>query len=328
MVSWPCMTGVVSGMNEKGLTITINAGKSAIPTSASTPVTLLTREILQYASTIDEAYAIAQKRKLFVSESLMIGSLIDNKTAIIEKSPKKMDIYYSDTSYIVCANHFQGPVFVKDETNLKNIRESDSNYRFLRASELLAQHPEMDVNKAAAILRNRLGIGGVDAGMGNETINQLIAHHAVIFEPAKMLVWVSTPPYQLGKFVAYDLNKIFHLDKKNITDKGEIYEKELTIPADSFLYSADYQNFLRYKKLNQDLKKYKNNKETLPSNFIHDYVSANPKYYQTYAQLGEYFEKMTRKDSAIYYYQQALVNVIPKLSEKQKIEKKLQKLKK
>jgi len=29
----------------------------------------------------------------------------------------------------------------------------------------MAQNPEMDVNKAAAILRNRFGIGGVDAGM-------------------------------------------------------------------------------------------------------------------------------------------------------------------
>jgi isopenicillin-N N-acyltransferase like protein len=328
MVSWPCMTGVVSGMNEKGLTITINAAKSSIPTSASTPVTLLTREILQYASTIDEAYAIAKKRKLFVSESLMIGSLVDNKTAIIEKSPEKEDIFFSDTSYIICANHFQGTVFANDKTNLKNIKESDSNYRFRRAAELMAQNPTMDVTKTAAILRNRDGIGGVDAGMGNETINQLIAHHAVIFKPSKLLVWVSAPPYQLGKFVAYDLNKIFQLDKKKIAENKEIYEQELTIPADSFLYSTKYQDYLLHKKQTHALKQYKEKKEALPQNFIRDYIVTNPKYYQTYVKLAEYFEKRSLKDSALNYYAQALNYEVPKLAERENIEKRIQKLKK
>jgi hypothetical protein len=156
----------------------------------------------------------------------------------------------------------------------------------------------------------------------------LIAHHAVIFNPSKMLVWVSAPPYQLGKFVAYDLNKIFHLDKKMIAENKEIYEKALTIPADSFLYSPQYQDFLLHKKLTHALKKYKDNKEALPQKFVHDYVASNPKYYQTYVQLAEYFEKNSLKDSAVDYYKQALGYVIPKLAEKEKIEKKIQKLKK
>lgn len=328
MISWAGMTGVVSGMNEKGLTITINASKSSIPTSAKTPVTLLAREILQYASTIDEAYTIAQKRKLFVSESLMIGSLKDNRTAIIEKSPGAMDIFLSDTCYIVCANHFQGAAFAHDKTNLENIRTTDSYYRFRRASELLAQYPVMDVPKTAAILRNRYGIGGIDAGMGNETLNQLIAHHAVIFKPSKLLVWVSAPPYQLGKFVAYDLNKVFHLDKKSIVENKEIYEKELTIPVDSFLYSVEYKNYLRYKEMTRMLKKYKGTKEVLSPHFVNEYIASNPKFYQTYLHLAEYFEKKGEKDKAIYFCQQALGNVIPRLDEKLKIEKKLQKLKK
>ena len=40
-VSWPGMIGVMSGMNEKGLTVTINAAKSAIPTSSATPTSRL-----------------------------------------------------------------------------------------------------------------------------------------------------------------------------------------------------------------------------------------------------------------------------------------------
>ena len=36
-VGWPGMIGVLSGMNETGLTVTINAAKSAVPTGSATP---------------------------------------------------------------------------------------------------------------------------------------------------------------------------------------------------------------------------------------------------------------------------------------------------
>ena len=80
------------------------------------PVSLLARphryrwwrgEILQYAKNTSEALAIAGKRKMFVSESFLVGSAADNKAIIIEKTPEQLDVYDPQKKYIVCANHFQ-----------------------------------------------------------------------------------------------------------------------------------------------------------------------------------------------------------------------------
>src|SRR6195952_3023424 len=85
-VTWGGFIGAVSGMNDKGLSITINAAKSTVPTSAATPVSIVAREILQYATNIKEAIVIAKKRKMFVSESLLIGSSPDKKAVGIDKN--------------------------------------------------------------------------------------------------------------------------------------------------------------------------------------------------------------------------------------------------
>ena len=233
------MIGVLSGMNETGLTVTINAAKSAVPTGSATPISILTREILQYASTIDEAFAIAKKRaggwhrSRYFSESILIGSAKDGKAAIIEKSPEKTVLFKGkESDRLISTNHYQSEEFSKDERNMENIRTSDSPYRFARLKELINENMPIDASKAASILRNHKGLQDADLGLANEmAINQFIAHHSVIFQPEKRLMWVSTSPWQCGKYVAYDLNKIFN-DTINL--QHEIYSSNLTIPADEF----------------------------------------------------------------------------------------------
>ncbi len=320
MITWADMIGVVSGMNEKGLTITINAAKSSVPTRSSTPVTLVAREILQYAASIEEAYKVAQKREMFVSESIMIASSVDGKTAIIEKSPNACSIVYPDTNRIICTNHFQSEYFADDERNVENIIGSDSYERYLRVEELLEAAGTVDITTAVGILRNQKGMGGKDIGMGNQlAINQLIAHHAVVFKPESLQVWVSAPPYQLGAFVAYDLKNVFSLDTGYVIQGNEICTQELTIPADTFLFTKAYQDYLDFREMTRELIRHKQRKNPLPPSFSDEYVQLNPEYYQTFVHLGDYYRKLGNHELAGEFYERALTKAIPGLDEEREI---------
>ena len=323
-VGWPGMIGVLSGMNETGLTVTINAAKSAVPTGSATPISILTREILQYAATIDEAFAIAQKRETFVSESILIGSAKDGKAAIIEKSPEKTVLFTGkEANRLICTNHYQSEEFSKDERNMENIRTSDSPYRFARLTELINEDLPIDVSKAASILRDHKGLQNTDLGLANEmAINQFIAHHSVIFQPEKQLMWVSTSPWQCGKYVAYDLNKIF---KDTIDWQHEIYSSALTIPEDKFIDAPEFQHLLTYKKLTPLLLKKIRKKEKIEESVLKTYQASNPSLYYVYEVIGDYYEAMQQPQQAIAYWQQALKKPIPKLQEKERIQQKIQK---
>lgn len=321
-VGWPGMIGVLSGMNETGLTVTINAAKSAMPTASATPISILTREILQYAATIDEAYAIAQKRKTFVAESILIGSARDGRAAIIEKSSEKTALFTGDgRTEIICTNHYQSETFAHDERNLENIATSDSPYRFARLEELLKENTPMDVTKAASILRNRKGIGNMELGLGNEmAINQFIAHHSVIFQPEKLLMWVSTSPWQCGRYVAYNLHNIFSEE----TDfKQEIITPELTIIEDPFVHQPGFKQLSTYKKLTPLLRRKIQRKEEADNKTLQLYEECNPHFFYVHEVLGDYYAALGKREKAISCWNKALTLPIPKQGEKERIEKKI-----
>ena len=277
-VTWPGMLGVVSGMNTQGLAVTINASKLEVPSSSATPISILVKSILQYASNIEEAETIASSFKTFVCESILVGSANDGRAVIIEKTPSAMGIYSpegdsessrmtaassanmvsqlggavesvrqgvaspsasdgsshgcgsgtgwladfssgdsaassggaSAVTRIICTNHYQSDRFRDDPVNVENIRVSDSCYRYRRVQQLLDSLGSIDYLKAAAVLRDIRGVDGEDVGYCNDlSINQMLAMHSVIFKPAEKKIWVSTSPWQFGKFVCFDLDEVF-----------------------------------------------------------------------------------------------------------------------
>ena len=325
-VTWGGMIGVVSGMNEKGLTVTINAGKSRIPLVAKTPISIVTREILQYASTIDEAIAIAEKKEVFVSEAIMVGSKADGKAVLIEMSPNNFGVFeVQNSSELICSNHFQSEAYENDKRNKMTQLESHSVYRFRRMEQLLEEQDRVDPSKAVNILRNRMGLDDVAIGHGNEkALNQLLAHHGIVFQPESLRVWVSANPYQLGAFVGYDLKEVFG-ERENNPATTTLALKNRTIPADPFLKTEAYAAYERYRELETRAELFLQGREAMAEQDAEALIENNPEYWKAYYLAGRYYYEMENFHLAERKFRRAAALEIASVPEREEVEKYLRK---
>ncbi|MUH35370.1 acyl-CoA--6-aminopenicillanic acid acyl-transferase [Zobellia amurskyensis] len=323
-VTWGGMIGVVSGMNDQGLTVTINAGKSKFPLMAKTPISLVTREILQYASTIEEAIAIAKKREVFVSESIFVGSAKDKKAALIEVSPHNFGVYEVENgNQLVCSNHFQSAAYADDKKNQKHIFESHSKYRYERMEELLEETPKVTPETAVDILRNKNGLDNKRIGYGNEkALNQMLAHHGIVFQPEDLMVWVSSNPYQLGEFVAYDLNEVFkNADENQKARPISIANKN--IAPDPFLRTLAYRHYERYRDLSGKVAA----EEKIEPSVLSEFIAVNPDFWEVHFLVGRYYYENASYQEALEAFETAKTKEVTTVPDMEALNKYIKKTK-
>lgn len=311
-VTWGGMIGVVSGMNAEGLTITLNAEPTNIPYISKTPVSILARKILQYASTIDEAYKIAEEYEIFVSESFLIGSGKENRVALIEKTGKQTTLYKPTIERIAVTNHFIDSALVQTDKVKTDFKDA-SHYRMERVNALIDSIGVFSVEEAACLLRDRNGENGENIGFGNEkSVNQLLAHHGIIFKPQQKKVWVSAAPFQLGTFVAYDLDEIFASPASFATKTT--YLNNENIAPDEFLESDDYRQFLQYKTALSSIQEKIKNKSKVTKNELDELIALNKNYYYPRFLAGNFYYAQKEFELALSYFSKAIKLEIPQES--------------
>lgn len=207
-VSWPGMIGVVTGVNESKIAVAVHTAFSQEKRSIGTPVSLVLRDVLQYASTLDEAIARIRESTVFVSDCYLVADGKTNQAVVVEKTPNSTAVYSAEGDYIVCANHFRTPALADDAANRAYMLEGTTVPRMARMEDLVRRHNgQLTPEVCATILRDRSVHGVEDAGMGNPAaINPLIATHSVIMDLTDGIVWVSASPHQLGAYVPFGLD--------------------------------------------------------------------------------------------------------------------------
>lgn len=208
-VSWPGMIGVVSGMNDRRIAVTINAGSSKDKRAIGTPVSLVIRQVLQYAGSLDEAVAIIRASEVFVADSYLVADGKTGRAVVVEKTPLRCSVRETAANYIICANHFLSGELAGDPENTAYMAEGTSVVRHKRAEVLVREaEGKLTPQIAAAILRDRHVPGLDEPVLGHPAaINSLIASHSVVIDATAGVIWVSQHPHQLGAFVPFSLEQ-------------------------------------------------------------------------------------------------------------------------
>ena len=231
----------------------------------------------------------------------------------------------NSNNQLLCSNHFQSNALKDDKRNLFQIENSHSQYRYEKLEEDLNINPKINPEIAAKILRDRSGINGEKIGFGNEkALNQLLAHHGIIFRPAQRLVWVSANPYQMDEMVCYDLNEVF--GNENGNGKTSLSKSELNIAADPFLQTEEYQNYELFRIEDRKMDEFLKNKSGMTEAFAKNYQSLNADFWVVYYKAAQYFYENENYKDAKTNFEIALTKEITTLPARKEIEKKLRKI--
>jgi predicted choloylglycine hydrolase len=310
-LAWASMAGVVSGMNRAGISVTINGAPSSLPGETATPVAMVARDVLQKAHNLDETLKILREARVFVSTLWLIGSRADGKFIVVEKTPQATNVREPEGDSIVSANHFQTDKLKDDSRNVRYLEEATSTPRYDRMTELLqTNRGNINASLAAEMLRDRKLPHGKFPGNGHRsTLNALIATHSTIMDLTDGIFWAASPPHQLGRFVAFDVNDFDH----------EL--PDITVPADAMLQSGEYEKARQSQKLLTEgwhaLKS--GNLETALSD-AEKAETLNAGFYQNAALRGRALLGLRRNNEAVQAFEAAIAAQPAFLSEKKELE--------
>ncbi len=310
-LAWAGMAGVVSGMNRAGVSVTINGAPSSLPGETATPVAMVARDVLQKAHNLTEALEILRRSKVFVSTLWLLGSRADGKFVVVEKTPEKMNVREPEGDTIVSANHFQTAGLKEDKRNQRYLEEATSLPRYTRMTELLSgAGGKINAPRAVEILRDRKLPGGRFAGNGQRaSLNPFIATHSTVMDLTDGIFWAASPPHQIGKFVAFDVND---------------FDRELpalTIGADETLASGEFEKARAARKKLADGERALKSKDAPAALTLAEQAEAlNPGFYQNAALRGRALRALGRNDEAAKAFAAALNEHPAFLAEKLQLE--------
>jgi isopenicillin-N N-acyltransferase-like protein len=240
-VSWPGLVGVVTGMNREGLAMVVHGARAGQPRTTGEPVVDELRRLLSRTRTTDEAVRAIAETEPLVSHIVIVSDASGHAVAI-ERVPGAPVFSRPLGERAAVTNHLEGP-FASDPKN-QRVRDSSSTLaRRARGDELVQglDHPATAVD-VVRMLRDRRGPGGRELPLGDRhAVDALIATHAVVMETAARRLWVSEAPHALGRFLAFDLERLLGPSE----DAGNAGAPEdgtsrPTIAADPMLESGEY----------------------------------------------------------------------------------------
>jgi isopenicillin-N N-acyltransferase like protein len=183
-----------SGINEKGITVSQNNIHIRQTEWNIMPITQLSRQMLQYSKTIDEAEQLLEKQEAFPARLLFVSS--KESASIFEIANKEKARIDMRNGYLTLANH--GCLIPS-----KNVKSS-STRRLDFGNEYLDENfKEMDKKKAIELVRSSLISWRWNLSVHNR--------QSFIFSPSDLDFWIAIPtasnftPASYGPYIGFNL---------------------------------------------------------------------------------------------------------------------------
>ncbi len=222
--------GVFTGMNEKGITVSVDAAPLAeFSDSRTAPVTFEIRYILSHASSIEDVDRILKNYHSIKGWILVVGSLKDHTGVVYNIAGSHIKKSLMTNGYITVTNTFLDSSFAHKYMRLHDAGSASSMSRLFEINKFISDvHCPID---AIRVLSNtdfnhyKTVIGAGDVTLNNEGTLQ-----SVVMDPKNGTIYFSSAPMYAGfdKYFAYNIEN----------DKVRVFRK-----SNSIVNSALYENF-------------------------------------------------------------------------------------
>ncbi len=134
LVGWPGFVGALSGVKKGTFSITLNAVLSNEPPQFAIPITFLIRDVLENASSFDEAVKILSVTPIASDCLLMIVGCNKNENVVIERTPTKYTIRKPVGDSLIVTNEY---LTLTENKLTKDTLQLTASGRHNRVKELL-----------------------------------------------------------------------------------------------------------------------------------------------------------------------------------------------
>jgi isopenicillin-N N-acyltransferase-like protein len=168
-IAWPGMVGVLSGMNEHGLTLANMEVDRGRRLPVAMPYTMLYRTVLERCKTVEEAIDLLDKTPRQTANNLMLMDASGDR-AVVEITPEKVTVRRApESAALISTNHQRGD-------------DLETSGRCRRYDALQSASAKQFGKVTLGAVEEMLGA----AGQGNMTLQSMV------FEPSNRVVYLAT----------------------------------------------------------------------------------------------------------------------------------------
>lgn len=283
-----------TAMNVQGLSLgymlSAAPGESIMDTGT---LWLLFRQVIENASTIEEALAILEAglRKGAANLLLADGKVPD--AVVVELTSDGLAVRPAEDGVVYSTNHFVSPEMFYPEN-----KDPDTYARFERLGELgTLHHGAFDLEQTVAVLRDRYDVHAGRETSGGDIIATPSNMLSVIFCPSDLTFWVANgiAPAAYREFVGFSL--------QDELDGAQAHTAVPSVPADPIVGSAAWAEVETFQ---AGFLAYLQGDDSTAAERLAEAVSSNPHSARYGYYLGVALVNLGREDEAIAAFEAAL----------------------